>query len=132
MKKNTYIRFIVAIATVFMILGGTAQGVSAESVSENNTTVISVSENSDITTESILINTEDNLNPYGHHKDFVQSQRDTLIKEGYQFIDLDLPNNGTWGYDQTFARTELFSEFNKARMDTKNWWYVSDNSSIIL
>lgn len=127
MKKNTYIRFIVAIATVFMILGGTAQGVSAESVSENNTTVISVSENSDITTESILINTEDNLNPYGHHKDFVQSQRDTLIKEGYQFIDLDLPNNGTWGYDQTFARTELFSEFNKARMDTKNWWYVSDN-----
>lgn len=127
MKKNTYIRFIVAIATVFMILGGTAQGVSAESVSENDTTVISVSENSNITTESILINTEDNLNPYGHHKDFVQSQRDTLIKEGYQFIDLDLPNNGTWGYDQTFARTELFSEFNKARMDTKNWWYVSDN-----
>ena len=118
---------IIATLVLSFIIGSASSYVSAESVSENNTTVISVSENSDITTESILINTEDNLNPYGHHKDFVQSQRDTLIKEGYQFIDLDLPNNGTWGYDQTFARTELFSEFNKARMDTKNWWYVSDN-----
>lgn len=118
---------IIATLVLSFIIGSASSYVSAESVSENDTTVISVSENSDITTESILINTEDNLNPYGHHKDFVQSQRDTLIKEGYQFIDLDLPNNGTWGYDQTFARTELFSEFNKARMDTKNWWYVSDN-----
>ena len=128
MRKNRlFDHMIIATLVLSFIIGSASSYVSAESVSENNTTVISVSENSDITTESILINTEDNLNPYGHHKDFVQSQRDTLIKEGYQFIDLDLPNNGTWGYDQTFARTELFSEFNKARMDTKNWWYVSDN-----
>lgn len=128
MRKNRlFDHMIIATLVLSFIIGSASSYVSAESVSENDTTVISVSENSDITTESILINTEDNLNPYGHHKDFVQSQRDTLIKEGYQFIDLDLPNNGTWGYDQTFARTELFSEFNKARMDTKNWWYVSDN-----
>lgn len=128
MRKNRlFNHMIIATLVLSFIIGSASSYVSAESVSENDTTVISVSENSDITTESILINTEDNLNPYGHHKDFVQSQRDTLIKEGYQFIDLDLPNNGTWGYDQTFARTELFSEFNKARMDTKNWWYVSDN-----
>lgn len=128
MRKNRlFNHMIITTLVLSFIIGSASSYVSAESVSENDTTVISVSENSDITTESILINTEDNLNPYGHHKDFVQSQRDTLIKEGYQFIDLDLPNNGTWGYDQTFARTELFSEFNKARMDTKNWWYVSDN-----
>lgn len=127
MRKNRlFNHMIITTLVLSFIIGSATSYVSAESVSENNAAV-SVSENTDITTDSISINTDDNLNPYGHHKDFVKSQRDALIKEGYQFIDLNLPNNGTWGYDQTFARTELFPEFNKARMDTKNWWYVSDN-----
>lgn len=119
MKKNTYIRFIVAIATVFMILGGTAQGVSAASISENTANDTLVSE------------TPEEIDAHSHDKDLNATTRDNLIKEGYQFVDISLPNNGTWGYDQTFARTELFSEFNKARMNKENWWLCDNNSNHI-
>ena len=119
MKKNTYIRFIVAIATVFMILGGTAQGVSAASISENTANDTLVSE------------TPEEIDAHSHDKDLNATTRDNLIKEGYQFVDISLPNNGTWGYDQTFARNELFPKLNEARMNKENWWLCDNNSNHI-
>ena len=125
MKKNTYIRFIVAIATVFMILRGTSQGIFAGSISKNDASIVSASEDTGI--KNFISNTENDLNSEGHDKDVVAQQRNQLIANGYTFMDINLPNNGTWGYEQTFARTELFSEFNKARMNSQNWNYISGN-----
>lgn len=119
MKKNTYIRFIVAIATVFMILGGTAQGVSAASMSEN------------AANDTLASETPEEIDAHSHDKDLNATTRDNLIKEGYQFVDISLPNNGTWGYDQTFARNELFPKLNEARMNKENWWLCDNNSNHI-
>lgn len=119
MKKNTYIRFIVAIATVFMILGGTAQGVSATIISENTANDTLVSE------------TPEEIDAHSHNKRLIEEQREDLIANGYQFINVDLPNNGTWGYDQTFARNELFPKLNEARMNKENWWLCDNNTNPI-
>ena len=119
MKKNTYIRFIVAIATVFMILGGTAQGVSAAIISENTANDTPVSE------------TPEEIDAHSHNKRLIEEQREDLIANGYQFINVDLPNNGTWGYDQTFARNELFPKLNEARMNKENWWLCDNNTNPI-
>lgn len=125
MNKNTYIRFIVAIATVFIILGGTSQGIFAGSISKNDASIVSASEDTGI--KNFISNTDNDLDSEGHDKDVVAQQRNQLIANGYAFMDINLPNNGTWGYEQTFARTELFSEFNKARMNSQNWNYISGN-----
>lgn len=119
MKKNTYIRFIVAIATVFMILGGTAQGVSATIISENTANDTLVSE------------TPEEIDAHSHNKRLIEEQREDLTANGYQFINVDLPNNGTWGYDQTFARNELFPKLNEARMNKENWWLCDNNTNPI-
>lgn len=119
MKKNTYIRFIVAIATVFMILGGTAQGVSAAIISENTANDTPVSE------------TPEEIDAHSHNKRLIEEQREDLTANGYQFINVDLPNNGTWGYDQTFARNELFPKLNEARMNKENWWLCDNNTNPI-
>lgn len=120
MKKNTYIRFIVAIAMVFMILGGTAQGVSAAIISENTANDTLVSE------------TPEEIDAHSHNKRLIEEQREDLTANGYQFINVDLPNNGTWGYDQTFARNELFPKLNEARMNKENWWLCDNDTNPIV
>ena len=128
MRKNRlFDHMIIATLVLSFIIGSASSYVSAESVSENNTTVISVSENASGT----LSPAEDNMNALGNDREFYIERRKDLISQGYQFIDVDLPNNGTWGYDQTFARTELFSEFNKARMNKENWWLCDNNTTHI-
>ncbi len=128
MRKNRlFDHMIIVILVLSFIIGSASSYVSAESVSENNTTVISVSENASET----LSPAEDNMNALGNDREFYIERRKDLISQGYQFIDVDLPNNGTWGYDQTFARTELFSEFNKARMNKENWWLCDNNTTHI-
>lgn len=128
MRKNRlFNHMIMATLVLSFIIGSASSYVSAESVSENNTTVISVSENASET----LSPAEDNMNALGNDREFYIERRKDLISQGYQFINVDLPNNGTWGYDQTFARTELFSEFNEARMNEKNWWLCDNNTTPI-
>lgn len=128
MRKNRlFNHMIITTLVLSFIIGSISSYVSAESVSENNTTVISVSENASET----LSPAEDNMNALGNDREFYIERRKDLISQGYQFIDVDLPNNGTWGYDQTFARTELFSEFNKARMNKENWWLCDNNTTQI-
>lgn len=128
MRKNRlFNHMIMATLVLSFIIGSASSYVSAESVSENNTTVISVSENA----SEALSPVEDNMNALGNDREFYIERRKDLISQGYQFIDVDLPNNGTWGYDQTFARTELFSEFNKARMNKENWWLCDNNTAHI-
>lgn len=128
MRKNRlFNHMIITTLVLSFIIGSASSYVSAESVSENNTTVISVSENASET----LSPAEDNMNALGNDREFYIERRKDLISQGYQFIDVDLPNNGTWGYDQTFARTELFSEFNKARMNKENWWLCDNNTTHI-
>ena len=41
-------------------------------------------------------------------------------------ITFTIPESDTWRFEQTFARTELFNEFQKARMDEDNWEYYVD------
>lgn len=118
---------IITTLVLSFIIGSISSYVSAESVSENNTAVISVSENASET----LSPAEDNMNALGNDREFYIERRKDLISQGYQFINVDLPNNGTWGYDQTFARTELFSEFNEARMNEENWWLCDNNTTPI-
>lgn len=128
MRKNRlFNHMIITTLVLSFIIGSISSYVSAESVSENDTTVISVSENASET----LSPAEDNMNALGNDREFYIERRKDLISQGYQFIDIDLPNNGTWGYDQTFARTELFSEFNKARMNKENWWLCDNNTTQI-
>lgn len=38
-------------------------------------------------------------------------------------------DSGTWGFNQTMARGELFNEFNKARSNPANWWYCTNGSN---
>lgn len=118
---------IIATLVLSFIIGSASSYVSAESVSENDTTVISVSENA----SEALSPAEDNMNALGNNRELYIERRSNLINQGYQFINVDLPNNGTWGYDQTFARTELFSEFNEARMNRENWWLCDNNTTPI-
>ena len=131
MRKNRlFDHMIIATLVLSFIIGSASSYVSAESVSENDTTVISVSENASETVDTqdlSLIPIPENVTAHSHDKDVVTQQKNQLIANGYTFMDINLPNNGTWGYDQTFARTELFSEFNKARMNSQNWNYISGN-----
>lgn len=128
MRKNRlFDHMIIATLVLSFIIGSASSYVSAESVSENDTTVISVSENA----SEALSPAEDNMNALGNNRELYIERRSNLINQGYQFINVDLPNNGTWGYDQTFARTELFSEFNEARMNRENWWLCDNNTTPI-
>lgn len=64
MRKNRlFNHMIITALTLSFIIGAAPSYVSAESVSENSATAASVSENTDIITDSILINTDDSLNP---------------------------------------------------------------------
>lgn len=123
MRKNRlFDHMIIATLVLSFIIGSASSYVSAESVSENDTTVVSVSGNTDME----LIKDTD-IGQLSHKKEFIKQRREELVADGYKFVDISIPNNGTWGYEQTFARTELFSEFNKARMNSDNWWYISGN-----
>lgn len=123
MRKNRLFNHMIIVTLVLsFIIGSATSYVSAESVSENNTTAVSVSENADME----LIKDTD-IGQLSHKKEFIKQRREELVADGYKFVDISIPNNGTWGYEQTFARTELFSEFNKARMNSDNWWYISGN-----
>ncbi len=123
MRKNRlFDHMIIATLVLSFIIGSATSYVSAESVSENDTTIVSVSENTDME----LIKDTD-IGQLSHKKEFIKQRREELVADGYKFVDISIPNNGTWGYEQTFARTELFSEFNKARMNSDNWWYISGN-----
>ena len=122
---------IIATLVLSFIIGSASSYVSAESVSENDTTVISVSENASeaVDTQDLsLIPIPENVTAHSHNKRLIEEQREDLIANGYQFINVDLPNNGTWGYDQTFARNELFPKLNEARMNKENWWLCDNNT----
>ena len=125
MRKNRlFSHTITTVLVLSFILGSASSYVSAESVSENTAAATdSISKNS-LNSDKIV---DDDINPWSYKKDVAAQERAELIANGYKFIDISLPNNGTWGYEQTFARTELFSEFNKARMNRDNWWYISGN-----
>ena len=123
MRKNRLFDHMIIVTLVLsFIIGSTSSCVSAESVSENDTTVVSVSENTDM---GLIKDTD--IGQLSHKKEFIKQRREELVADGYKFVDISIPNNGTWGYEQTFARTELFSEFNRARMNSDNWWYISGN-----
>lgn len=128
MRKNRlFDHMIIATLVLSFIIGSASSYVSAESVSENDTTVISVSENA----SEALSPVEDNMNALGNNRELYIERRSNLINQGYQFINVDLPNNGTWGYDQTFARNELFPKLNEARMNRENWWLCDNNTTPI-
>ena len=128
MRKNRlFNHMIITTLVLSFIIGSASSYVSAESVSENDTTVISVSENASET----LSPAEDDMSVLGNLRDIYIESRNNLINQGYQFTNVDLPNNGTWGYDQTFARNELFPKLNEARMNEKNWWLCDNNTNPI-
>ena len=135
MRKNRlFDHMIIATLVLSFIIGSASSYVSAESVSENDTTVISVSENASeaVDTQDLsLIPIPENVTAHSHNKRLIEEQREDLIANGYQFINVDLPNNGTWGYDQTFARNELFPKLNEARMNKENWWLCDNNTNPI-
>lgn len=128
MRKNRlFDHMIIATLVLSFIIGSASSYVSAESVSENDTTVISVSENA----SEPLSPVKDDMSVLGNLRDIYIERRNNLISQGYQFINVDLPNNGTWEYDQTFARNELFPKLNEARMNEKNWWLCDNNTNPI-
>ena len=128
MRKNRlFDHMIIATLVLSFIIGSDSSYVSAESVSENDTTVISVSENA----SEPLSPVKDDMSVLGNLRDIYIERRNNLISQGYQFINVDLPNNGTWEYDQTFARNELFPKLNEARMNEKNWWLCDNNTNPI-
>lgn len=128
MRKNRlFDHMIITTLVLSFIIGSASSYVSAESVSENDTTVISVSENA----SEPLSPVKDDMSVLGNLRDIYIERRNNLISQGYQFINVDLPNNGTWEYDQTFARNELFPKLNEARMNEKNWWLCDNNTNPI-
>lgn len=128
MRKNRlFNHMIIATLVLSFIIGSATAHVSAESVSENYIATISVSENSSSLDKII----DNDINSLSHKKEIIAQQRADLITNGYQFIDINLPNNGTWSYDQTFARNELFSLLNKARMNEDNWWLCDNDTNRI-
>lgn len=128
MRKNRlFNHMIITTLVLSFIIGSASSYVSAESVSENDTTVISVSENA----SEPLSPVKDDMSVLGNLRDIYIERRNNLISQGYQFINVDLPNNGTWEYDQTFARNELFPKLNEARMNEKNWWLCDNNTNPI-
>lgn len=135
MRKNRlFNHMIITTLVLSFIIGSASSYVSAESVSENDTTVISVSENASEavdTQDFSLIPIPENVTAHSHNKRLIEEQREDLIANGYQFINVELPNNGTWGYDQTFARNELFPKLNEARMNKENWWLCDNNTNPI-
>ena len=96
MRKNRlFDHMIIATLVLSFIIGSASSYVSAESVSENDTTVISVSENA----SEPLSPVKDDMSVLGNLRDIYIERRNNLISQGYQFINVDLPNNGTWEYE---------------------------------
>ena len=83
-KYRLFNHMIITALTLSFIIGSASSYVSAESVSENNTSVISVSENAYdvINTQSLTLIPED-VPAHSHDKDLNAATRDNLIKEGY-------------------------------------------------
>lgn len=99
----------------------------------DETTQLTVSGNAtseDIPADQLTIsdNNETDVTVMGHkgkREQVLQQQAENPASENFVFT---LPDAGTWRYAQTFARTELFTAFQNARMNPDNWWsYTSVN-----
>ena len=68
---------------------------------------------------------ERDIPSHGHNgaRDLVKEQQ-TAYPDCTTFT---IPESDTWSFEQTFARGELFAEFQKARMDKNNWKYYTND-----
>lgn len=58
----------------------------------------------------------------GSHNDSYKKRREELKNAGCTFHTITLPDTDTWGYDQTFARDELYPALMAERTNPDNWW----------
>lgn len=89
------------------------------------------------TVSEIAVNTvsgdsfsEDDIYPIGSHNDSYKKRREELLEAGNTFHTITLPNTGTWGYDQTFARDELYPALMAERMNSDNWWMCGGGTHV--
>lgn len=127
MRKRLFKQALTMLLTAAVISGNTLQPVLA--VTEDDIETIVVSENDTDTAEDdkTVSDNDYGLGQYGHDKDFIEEQRKKY--NATDFYEIPYQDNGTWGYDQTFARTKLLPALNAARMDEKNWWYLADDNT---
>lgn len=105
------------------------------SVSENALKIVSENDTQAVT-ELLIVSDEDgnvlsveesskNIPVLGHRGcRLLVAQQQAIYTDCTTFV---IPESDTWGFEQTFARGELFDEFQKARMDPANWWYYTNN-----
>lgn len=102
--------------------------ISENDVKEDVLTVIGVSEK-EVVGETAPTVVTDEVNPLG-----VQSKRNSVEEQitelGNNYFTLKTVDTGTWSFEQTFARGELFKELNDARMNEDNWWYWTSHDGI--
>lgn len=102
--------------------------ISENDVKENGLTVIGVSEK-EVVGETAPTVVTDEVNPLG-----VQSKRNSVEEQiaelGNNYFTLKTVDTGTWSFEQTFARGELFKELNDARMNEDNWWYWTSHDGV--
>lgn len=136
MKKRLLNQLIVSLLAIPVILSTVAHGITATatSVSDNSIeeTILEDTTSKAVQTDIEPTVPDEPLNEYNHCRNYVASQMASRIEQGYQFINIDLPDNSTWGYNQTFARYELFPLLNQTRMTSSNWWMTDNDGTRVL
>lgn len=100
---------------------------------ENNLTTIGISEevvsNKNSVEDTKNVVTDDVVTPLGMAE--YRTDIDEQITElGDNYFTLKTVDTGTWSFEQTFARGELFTELNNARMNKNNWWYWTSSDGV--
>lgn len=105
------------------------------SVSENALKVVSENDTKDVTELLIVSDGDGNMLSVEENSKSIPA----LGHPGYRslvaqqqaahpdYITITIPETDTWRFEQSFARGELFNEFNKACMDKSNWWYYTND-----
>ncbi len=96
--------------------------IEEDTISENDTTEYGT-EDVDVFGEDETINAE-GVYPLAQYKAAKDYWYDKVDGEDYRWV--TLPDAGTWGFDQKFARESVFPAMKYVRSNSENWWVYKD------
>lgn len=126
MRKRLFKQALTMLLTVAVISGNTLQPVLAVTEDDIETIVVSQNDTDTAEDDKSVSDNDYGLGEYGHRKDFIEKEREK--HQGDDVYQIPYQKNGTWGYEQSFARDELYPALNAARMNSDNWWYLADDN----